>query len=222
MPVIEIFPKPIGLYSLEKDRHLKLKEQCLSLIEEKYVKDNSYANQENHRLKHFLNKDNLNLFDYEELKWFEKWLEEQCVDYIENILGCDLKDGVVITDCWLNKCDAGGEQFPHIHTNSYISGTYYVNYIDGLHSPLKFKNKNLIYDYCSENPVMMIPFKKRTKYNSIFAEMSYKEGDLLLWESYHSHGFESNMEDNRISISFNVMPRYLSSSGVYGFKIERS
>lgn len=217
MATIEIFPKVIGKYTLEKEKHSQLKQECFSILSELSEYDES--NVENSKLHHFLNKQNQNLFNYSQFEWFEKWLEEKCIDYIENTLGFYLQDGVVITDCWINKCDVGGEQFHHTHTNAYVSGTYYVNYIKGLHAPIGFKNK----DFNPENCVMQsidIPVKFPTKYNSWGAFVNYDEGDLLLWQSNLAHGYSDNKEDNRISISFNVMPRYIYNQS-YSFRIER-
>jgi len=217
MATIEIFPRVIGKYTLEKERHLQLKEQCFSLLDE--LQEFDKPNVENSQLHHYLNKENQNLFNHNQFKWFENWITEKSIDYIENILGYRLQEGVIITDCWLNKCNAGGSQFHHIHTNSYISGTYYVNYVKGLHAPIGFKNR----DFNPENCVMQsidIPVKMPTKYNSWGAFINYDEGDLLLWQSNMSHGYIDNKEDNRLSISFNVMPKYIHNQS-YSFRIER-
>jgi uncharacterized protein (TIGR02466 family) len=218
MSTIEIFPRVVGRYKLENSKHINLKNQCtelLSSIEEQYIKRNA----ENSNLTHYYNTSNQNLLSLEQFKWFEKWIEEKSINYIENTLGYYLKDGVIITDCWINNCNSGGEQFYHTHSNSYISGTYYVNFIKGLHSPLSFKNK----DFNPENSCLQyfeIPLYESTKYNTSGAVIDHDEGDLLLWQSNMSHGYTQNNQDNRISISFNVMPRYLNNKS-YSFRIER-
>lgn len=217
MATIEIFPKVIGKYTLEKEKHLQLKEQCISLLQtlSEFKSENTASSQ----LNHYLNKHNQNLFAYPEFKWFESWLEEKSIDYITETLGYHLKEGVIITDCWLNVCNKGGEQFHHTHSNSYVSGTYYLNYIRGLHAPINFKNK----DFNPENSIVQyidIPVEFPTKYNSYGALVNYDESDLLLWQSNLAHGYDSNDEDNRISISFNVMPKYIHNKS-YSFRIER-
>ena len=134
-------------------------------------------------------------------------------------MGYYLQDGIIITDCWLNKCDAGGEQFYHTHANSYISGTYYVNYIRGIHAPIGFRNKDFNPENCTVQ-YLDIPVKYPSKYNTQGAFVNYEEGDLLLWPSNIAHGYEDNLENNRISISFNVMPKYIHNQS-YSFRIER-
>ena len=50
--------------------------------------------------------------------------------------------------------------------------------------------------------------------------VEHKEGTLLLWESHLTHLYDENNEDDRISISFNVMPETISRAG-YDFKLTR-
>lgn len=220
MAVIEIFPRAIGKYRLDDERTQRLKDQCLTLLQQLDSDDKvKKINVDNSALAHYFNRDNMNLLDLPEFKWFEEWITEKSLDYVENVLGYELKGEMIVTDCWLNKCDAGGEQFNHTHANAYVSGTYYVNFIKGLHAPIGFKNK----DFNPENSVMQtidIPIKYPTKYNTWGAHVDYGEGDLLLWQSNISHGYIDNKEDNRISISFNVMPRYIYNHS-YSFRIER-
>ena len=219
MSKIEIFPKVLGKYKLDHPQHLKLKEQCFKLLEKVDEEKYSFVNRSSDKLKHFFNKSNQNLLYLREFEWFEEWITEKSIDYIENTLGYYLKDGVMISDCWLNVCSKGGEQGFHCHSNSYISGTYYVNYTKRTHSPLCFTNK----DMNPENNITQhfeIPIEKPSKYNSKYAVMDHDEGDLLLWQSNLNHGYFENGENNRISISFNVMPKYIHNIS-YGFKIER-
>ena len=60
---------------------------------------------------------------------------------------------------------------------------------------------------------------KRQKYNSTGAILPNAEGDLLLWQSNLLHGYENSHGDNRVSISFNVLPEVLDCRGTYSFKV---
>jgi len=72
MATIEIFPRVIGKYTLEKERHLQLKEQCFSLLKD-IENDESVLkrNAQNSKLNHYLNRENQNLLDYANFDWFE-------------------------------------------------------------------------------------------------------------------------------------------------------
>ena len=82
----------------------------------------------------------------------------------------------------------------------------------GKHAPLLFVNQlNEVHPYLRVGTGL----KKN-------AHVEHTEGALLLWRSHIMHGYEENMEDNRMTISFNVMPTTIKSDGGnYGFKITR-
>jgi uncharacterized protein (TIGR02466 family) len=166
----------------------------------------------NHKLIHYYDPvDGLNLLDCEGFGVFHDWIKACSLEYINKVLDNECED-VIVTECWLNVCKRGGLQPPHNHCNSIVSGTYFVNFVPGKHAPLLFVNKpNEVHPYLRVGT----GFKK-------FAHVEHTEGTLLLWQSHISHGYEENMEDNRMTISFNVMPTTIKSDGAnYGFKISR-
>ena len=91
----------------------------------------------------------------------------------------------------------------HRHTNSIISGTYYPFGVD--QSPIVFHNPNTFQfvpnvDETNQNPVSMI------SKNCIYVTPNASE--LMLWLSPMVHGVKKNeSENNRVSLSFNVMIR---------------
>jgi uncharacterized protein (TIGR02466 family) len=215
MSVIEIFPYAIGKYSFDYESRTKIKDTCLKILEESTFSKNKDSN----NLYHYCNSNKENLLDLEQFNWFEEKISKLAVDYIENTLGYELKDGVVITDCWMNLCQNNGDQFLHNHGNSFISGTYYVNFNPDVHGRLKFQNQNMMPEM-NASPFIELTIKKNTKYNSGGAMMNYNEGDVLFWQSHLIHGYDGNSSDNRISISFNIMPRYFYNNS-YSFKVVR-
>ena len=215
MSTLEIFPQAIGKYSFDYESIIKIKDICF-----KIVKENSFSkNKDSNNLYHYCNTNQENLLDLEQFKWFEEKISKLAIDYIENTLGYELKDGVVITDCWMNICRNNGDKFLHNHGNSFISGTYYVNYNPDVHGKLKFQNQNMM-SGVNSSPYMELTIKKNTKYNSGGAIMNYNEGDVLFWQSHLIHGYSGNNSDDRISISFNIMPRYFYNNS-YSFKVVR-
>ena len=100
---------------------------------------------------------------------------------------------------WVNILEPGGNHTAHIHPNSVISGTYYVD-IYGDSSAIRFEDPRL--------PMMMAapPRKANASLeNRTFVEIKPKNGMLLLWESWLRHEVPINLSDHeRISISFNI------------------
>ena len=226
MQIIEAFPRPICKFTWDKVNHEKLKKECYEIIHNKNYeqKNTRNFNLTHHFLfeKEYNNskiKKNLQLLDNENFNEFKKWIEYNSVYFFTQVIGYDIGEhGVVVTECWLNVCDSGGKQYYHSHSNAFISGTYYVNYKKNLHSPLLFRSCSEYVD--SKTPILTLKTKNNTKYNAVLCQFDYEEGDLLLWESDMIHGYDENENDDRISISFNVMPKYVSN-GRYGFTVEK-
>ena len=208
--VIEIFPVKIGSYTFPYKDKTRLKQICF-IITDKYKNNRKYSHQNPDSggyLTHYFDPilgNNSSLLDYPGFETFNSWIKRCSIDYIRNTVGCDCDD-VIITQCWINDCSKGGSQSIHNHKNSLISGTYFVNFIPEMHAPLTFNKP-----YITGKPYLELDGE------NIFANIEPSEGTLLLWESHIKHGYHSNNNDKRISISFNVMPETLPC--IYGFKL---
>jgi uncharacterized protein (TIGR02466 family) len=214
--VFEIFPIKIGSYIFTHEHKTCLKQLCFDIID-KYRNNSEYSIQSNGYLTHYFDpiiSINSSLLDYPGFETFHTWIKRCSIDYINNTLGCDCGDDVVITQCWINECSKGGSQTPHTHKNSLISGTYFVNFIPAMHAPLTFIKPTM-----AGTPYLELERNNTTCSNDSETSVKPYEGALLLWESHlvHAHSSLSNNADKRISISFNVMPKTLP--GIYGFKL---
>jgi uncharacterized protein (TIGR02466 family) len=106
----------------------------------------------------------------------------------------------VIDSIWINVLEPGGCHTGHIHPNSVISGTLYVDVPDGA-SAIRFEDPRLAL-------MMAAPPRraKAEKHNRHFVYVQPKAGAVLLWESWLRHEVPTNMADeDRISISFNAV-----------------
>src|SRR6056300_112807 len=122
MVVHELFPTRVA--QTPYSNHLPLKELILKLVDKHNNSDVKSDNGYSPHLFHmFQDSELLNL---PELLDFNQFLLDSCFNYVDTILGKQV-DEMVITECWLNICNSGGEQVQHSHMNSYVSGTYYVN-----------------------------------------------------------------------------------------------
>ena len=113
-----------------------------------------------------------------------------------------------MTDSWLNVCDSGGRQSAHYHINAVICALYYVNFDDEVHAPTYFYRPNNSMNYPNYFAYMLTN-QKETKYNHI-NEVIGVEGSLLLWPANTCHGYTTNYGNNRITVSSNLMPRYIN------------
>ena len=92
---------------------------------------------------------------------------------------------------WVNLLKAGGQHSGHIHPNSLISGTFYVEAPAGS-GAIRFEDPRL--------PLMMAA-PPRT---DTFVKVQPRPGMLLLWESWLRHEvLPGTGRSERLSISFN-------------------
>jgi len=210
MKTFDLFPKPVS--SKKYPNHIDLKKIVLEILKNSSsLEENNISN----KLFHYKNNSKLSLLYDEIFLDFRVWAEETCYEYVTEIVGYHLDDKIIVTDSWLNKCDAGGYQYPHYHTNSYISGTYYLNFENG-HSPIMFRHEN-----SSTHPhiqtIILGKTNVSTRYN-VDAMIYPEESELYLWQSHLTHGVPDNNLDDRITISMNFMPTVVSNER-YGYKV---
>ena len=105
-----------------------------------------------------------------------------------------------VDSIWINVLEPGGTHTGHIHTNSVISGTIYIDVPDGA-SAIRFEDPRLAM-------MMAAPPRKARAglQNRNFIYVQPSPGTVLLWESWLRHEVPVNMaRENRISISFNAV-----------------
>jgi uncharacterized protein (TIGR02466 family) len=105
-----------------------------------------------------------------------------------------------IDTIWINILEPGGIHTGHIHKNSVISGTVYVDVPDGA-SAIRFEDPRLAM-------MMAAPPRKAraSAHNRDFAHVEPSSGTVLLWESWLRHEVPMNRaSEDRISVSFNAV-----------------
>jgi uncharacterized protein (TIGR02466 family) len=105
---------------------------------------------------------------------------------------------LVVDSLWINVLEPGGHHAAHIHPQSVISGTWYVDVPPGS-SAIRFEDPRL--------PLMMAapPRRERASREArTHVAVEPKPGTLLLWESWLRHEVPVNRSERpRISVSFN-------------------
>jgi uncharacterized protein (TIGR02466 family) len=113
----------------------------------------------------------------------------------------DMGKAVPVCDSlWVNVLPEGGSHTGHIHTNSVISGTYYIKVPTGA-GPLVYEDPRLGF-------MMAAPPRKKNAPDLFKSHVSVTPaaGTVLLWESWLRHEVPMNRaEGERISVSFNYV-----------------
>ena len=129
-----------------------------------------------------------------------KILDRHAAEFTKE-LHWDIRGGKPVCDSlWVNVMPEGGSHTSHIHTNSVISGTYYVAVPPGA-GPIVFEDPR--------HPQMMAaPPRKSSAPREFKHHISEtpQDGTVLLWESWLRHEVPLNKANGlRISISFNYV-----------------
>ena len=129
-----------------------------------------------------------------------KILDKHAAEFAKE-LHWDIRGGKPICDSlWVNVMPEGGSHTSHIHTNSVISGTYYVAVPQGA-GPIVFEDPRLAMMMAAPQRLAKAP--RAMKHH--ISETPH-EGTVLLWESYQRHEVPLNRAEGlRISISFNYV-----------------
>jgi uncharacterized protein (TIGR02466 family) len=101
---------------------------------------------------------------------------------------------------WVNVLPEGGSHTGHIHTNSVISGTFYVKVPEGA-GPIVFEDPRYAM-------MMAAPPRKASAGQDLKTHVSFtpKAGTVMLWESWLRHEVPLNRAPGeRISVSFNYV-----------------
>ena len=113
----------------------------------------------------------------------------------------DVRGGKPICDSiWVNVMPEGGSHTSHIHTNSVISGTYYVAVPEGS-GPIVFEDPRHAMMMAAPQRLKNAPREMKSHVSETPAA-----GTILMWESWLRHEVPLNKANGlRISISFNYV-----------------
>lgn len=181
--VTGIFPVPI--YQTILSREISIEEKNFFNELEKTKNVYNY-NSKNH---YVLNE--------EPLSTLKKELFLRVEDYFQKIITPKTNVLPYITQSWVNWTKSGEEHHKHAHSNSFISGVFYID-ADEEYDRIKFFKRHT-YEALSIDP------KEYHLFNSESWTFKVKTGDIILFPSSLGHQVESKIGDNlRTSLSFNT------------------
>ena len=219
--VASIFETPLFLCQIEDhDKWVELASQQLEGIKSGQSDYSFKTNDQCDGLRHTVVEDAFgatcgNIFPK---KWLNKpgWeeLREQIKSHLHDayikFLGSGYMENQhpIITDSWVNVCDAGGFQFFHNHGNSVLSWTYFMRLKpEEGHAQLAFNRPEV----CNR-PFFALP-QGGSKYMDSVAIPDCREGCMLIWPGHLIHGYKHNEVDGRMSLSGNSVPSVIRNNG---------
>jgi uncharacterized protein (TIGR02466 family) len=184
MRVEHLFPEPVYFSNL--DRALtKTELRTIAQYKEKTSK-----NQGNLRTRDSY------VLEHKTFKNLKKDLNQKIINYFNKIICCPNSTIPYITQSWISYTKENQFHHRHVHSNSYISGVFYIN---------ADKEVDKINFYRSGYSRFLPAVTQFNIFNSTMAAYPIQGGDVLLFPSSLQHGVDFKKGTNiRTSLSFNV------------------
>ncbi|NBP15841.1 hypothetical protein EBU95_15865 [bacterium] len=147
-----------------------------------------------HNTNNLISKDR-NVLENKELLELKTILNYDLRKFFDEVYSPKTNLDIYITQSWVNINNPGRSHHSHKHTNSFISGVYYVKAKKEMHS-ITFSRE-------MADPIRF-PSREYNKFNSLEWTYTVETGDLILFPSYLNHSVSPNIDnEDRISLGFN-------------------
>ncbi len=149
-----------------------------------------------------LNSTNLHILDVIQLRELRGKIDTGIQEYMKH-LGVDMtKISMNITTSWVNRYARGDLTHQHHHSNSIISGVYYLEDCDTT-APIQFHRAP---GYVNLWPnTINLPIQQHNALNIDVVTVIPKMGELIMWPSHLAHSVPPNQSDtDRHTIAFNT------------------
>lgn len=133
------------------------------------------------------------------LQSLRAFLMEGVNQYARKIISVSDKVEFYITQSWVNYTNTGQSHHRHMHTNSLMSGVFYISAV---------KEFDKLFFYREATPQINVWNNEVNWYNADSWFFSVGTGDLILFPSNVQHGVEETAgKHTRISLAFNTFVR---------------
>jgi len=184
MTIHQLFPQPVYFSKLER----KLTKEELKTIDA--YKAKTYKNEGN------ITSNDSYVLENKLLNNLKSSINTIVIDYFKKVACTSNSIIPYITQSWLNYTETNQFHHHHSHSNSYVSGVFYIN---------ADKEVDKILFYKTNFPTIELLPTKYNIFNSNAWGYSVQTGDIVLFPSSLIHGVDKKKGNNtRISLSFNV------------------
>jgi len=191
--MVGIFPCPIYIATRDLDLDSTEEKEIEDLITDGICKDGDLD----------YHTENTNIFDTS-LKNLKEFCEHHIKNYAKEILNAEEELNFYITQSWLNVIESGGNIKRHLHSNSIISGCFYVS---------TEKDDAILFNDPNRKIKLQVEPNEYNDWNSGACHFPVINNRLLLFPSWLEHEVMSNKSatTKRISLAFNTF-----ATGVFG------
>lgn len=141
------------------------------------------------------------VLDKKEMCHIKSFIEQKLNVVFYDFLKFTKDSEIYITQSWINYSSAGDFHHTHHHSNSFLSGVFYVD-VDPLKDKIVFINELLI------NSVLALEKTENNMFQTNSWPMPCENGLLYVFPSKLKHNVPKKQDNNlRISLSFNTFVR---------------
>ena len=141
-----------------------------------------------------------NILELESYKTIKDRIIAGLNEYVNDVMHIESRHEFYITQSWLNVNPPGSEHHRHNHSNSLISGVYYIDADENNGITFISQNTSTI----TNNTTLQINVSEYTTANSNSWYLPIKPNDIIYFPSSTLHEVSANTSDkNRISLAFN-------------------
>ena len=189
-----LFPVPISKYTLPN--HDVLKQQIMLWMKDSDILKKSGRESITHNVVQIGESNKL----LNDLPQVASAFETAINQHNDNSMHYDC--GLKVSESYLELAQQDAIYAPHEVSNALFHSIYLINFDDEKHSYFKWR-KNV---GSNHYPIMQINSKQLTQYNMTEATFKMAEGDIITFPSNLTFGFDSNPNDERITLSANIVP----------------
>ncbi len=141
-----------------------------------------------------------NILELDSYKLIKDRILDGLNEYVNDVLHVDNKHEFYLTQSWLNVNPPNSKHHRHNHSNSLISGVYYIDTSPEDNIMFISQNNQTV----TNNPTIQINVSEYTLANSNSWQLPVKNNDIIFFPSSTLHEVAENLGDkNRISLAFN-------------------
>ena len=145
-----------------------------------------------------------NILELDSYKLIKDRIMDGLTEYVNDVLFVDKRHEFYITQSWLNVNPPGSSHHRHNHSNSLISGVYYIDTVPDDSIIFISQNNQTV----TNNTTLQINVSEYTLANSNSWQLPVKNNDIIFFPSTTFHEVSDNNSDkNRISLAFNCFVR---------------
>ena len=185
MLINQLFPEPLYFSKLER------------ALTKKELKTIDAYKAKTHKIEGSITSNDNYVLENKTLKNLKKDLNKKVINYFNEVVCTSNSIIPYITQSWISYTETNQFHHQHAHSNSYISGVFYIDAQKGVDSITFYKP--------NANETIRLNVAKYNPFNSASCLFPVETGNIFLFPSFLIHGVNKKKGTNtRTSLSFNV------------------